>query len=176
MDSIPYASTVGRGSCRECFRRRRASNLRHFLLQLNLVTDDRHVEQGACFETQFLAEFDGYQNAPCFVEYRSHPRDFVVRCPIFQPIFRPMRLLLSALRPLLSPPETVCQSRTKQDHPASKMSFQQLSAKLRQIRSEMPRVTSERAYAQMDRLMGRTTSSDPKKSGQPSVSGPKRTD
>lgn len=59
---------------------------------------------------------------------------------------------------------------------ASKMSFQQLSAKLRQIRSEMPRVTSERAYAQMDRLMGRTTSSDPKKSGQPSVSGPKRSD
>ncbi|MCE2694918.1 MAG: hypothetical protein LW645_11740 [Verrucomicrobiaceae bacterium] len=56
------------------------------------------------------------------------------------------------------------------------MSFQQLSAKLRQIRSEMPRVTSERAYAQMDRLMGRTTSSAPKKSGQSSVTGPKRTD
>ena len=34
------------------------------------------------------------------------------------------------------------------------MTFQQLSAKLRQIRSQMPRVTSERAYAQMDLLMG----------------------
>ena len=44
---------------------------------------------------------------------------------------------------------------------ASKMSFQQLSAKLRQIRSEMPRVSSERAYAQMDLLMGRATSSPP---------------
>lgn len=53
------------------------------------------------------------------------------------------------------------------------MSFQQLSAKLRQIRSEMPRVTSERAYAQMDHLMGRTTSSAPKKNGQTFVSGPK---
>jgi hypothetical protein len=84
-----------------------------------------------------------------------------------------MRLLLFAHCPLLSPPETVCQSSTKQDHSASKMSFQQLSAKLRQIRSEMPRVTSERAYAQMDHLMGRTTSSAPKKNGQPSVSGPK---
>ena len=55
------------------------------------------------------------------------------------------------------------------------MSFQQLSAQLRVIRSQMPRVASERAYAQMDRLMGRTTSNDPKKSGQPSVTGPKRT-
>ncbi|MBK8037405.1 MAG: hypothetical protein IPK22_09760 [Verrucomicrobiaceae bacterium] len=53
------------------------------------------------------------------------------------------------------------------------MSFQQLSAKLRQIRSQMPRVTSERAYAQMDHLMGRTTSSDPKKNGQLSANGPK---
>lgn len=55
------------------------------------------------------------------------------------------------------------------------MNFQQLSAKLRQIRSEMPRVTSERAYAQMDLLMGRTSSSAPKKNGQPFVSGQKRT-
>lgn len=53
------------------------------------------------------------------------------------------------------------------------MSFQQLSAKLRQIRSQMLRVTSERAYAQMDHLMGRTTPSDPKKSGQLSANGPK---
>lgn len=56
---------------------------------------------------------------------------------------------------------------------ASNMSFQQLSAKLRQIRSQMPRVTSERAYAQMDHLMGRTTSSDLKKNGQLSANGPK---
>jgi hypothetical protein len=53
------------------------------------------------------------------------------------------------------------------------MSFQQLSAKLRQIRSQMPRVTSERAYAQMDHLMGRTTSSGLKKNGQLSATGPK---
>lgn len=38
------------------------------------------------------------------------------------------------------------------------MTLKELSAKLRQIRSEMPRVTSEQAYAQMDRLMGRTNS------------------
>ncbi len=33
------------------------------------------------------------------------------------------------------------------------MSFDQLSQKLRQVRSQMPRVSSEEAYAQMDRLL-----------------------
>ncbi|HBJ86802.1 MAG TPA: hypothetical protein DDZ88_23685 [Verrucomicrobiales bacterium] len=46
------------------------------------------------------------------------------------------------------------------------MSLQQLSTKLRLIRSQMPRVTSERAYAQMDHLMGRTISSDSRSSEQ----------
>lgn len=51
----------------------------------------------------------------------------------------------------------------------SKMSFQQLSAMLREIRSKMPRVTSESAYAQMDHLMGRRTSTVPKTNGQHSM-------
>ncbi len=54
------------------------------------------------------------------------------------------------------------------------MSFQQLSAQLRVIRSQMPRVASERAYAQMDHLMGRTISTAPKTSGLPSAPGPVR--
>gem|GEM_PF-1809583 len=71
--------------------------------------------------------------------------------------------------------KTVCPLRRNKDHwHPSKVSTQQLSAKLRLIRSQMPRVTSERAYAQMDHLMGRTNSSAPKKSGQPSERGPKR--
>ena len=36
------------------------------------------------------------------------------------------------------------------------MTLEELSAKLRQVRSQMPRVTREQAYAQMDHLMGRT--------------------
>ena len=60
------------------------------------------------------------------------------------------------------------------------MTFQQLSARLRQVRSAMPRRTSEEAYAQMQRLMENpvptTISTDPKKNGLSSSSGPRRTD
>jgi hypothetical protein len=43
------------------------------------------------------------------------------------------------------------------------MSFVQLSQKLRQVRSQMPRVNSEKAYAQMDRLLAaQKTSTAPK--------------
>jgi len=53
------------------------------------------------------------------------------------------------------------------------MSFDQLSQKLRQVRSQMPRVSSEQAYAQMERLLAAktTTSTVLKKNGGSSKSG-----
>ena len=52
------------------------------------------------------------------------------------------------------------------------MSFDQLSQKLRQVRSQMPRVSSEEAYAQMDRLLAaQKTSTAPKKNGDSSKRG-----
>ncbi len=52
------------------------------------------------------------------------------------------------------------------------MSFDQLSQKLRQVRSQMPRVNSEKAYAQMDRLLAaQKTSTAPKQSGGSSKNG-----
>lgn len=52
------------------------------------------------------------------------------------------------------------------------MSFVQLAQKLRQVRSKMPRVSSEKAYAQMDRLLAaQKTLTGPKQSGGTSKSG-----
>ncbi len=52
------------------------------------------------------------------------------------------------------------------------MSFDQLSQRLRQVRSQMPRVSSEKAYAQMDRLLAaQKTSTVQKKNGKHSRSG-----
>lgn len=52
------------------------------------------------------------------------------------------------------------------------MSFDQLSQKLRRVRSQMPRVSSEAAYAQMDRLLAaQRTSTATKKSGDSSKNG-----
>ncbi len=54
------------------------------------------------------------------------------------------------------------------------MTLQELSSKLRQVRSAMPRRTSEEAYAQMKLLMDpQTTSTAPKKNGRSSSSGQK---
>lgn len=54
------------------------------------------------------------------------------------------------------------------------MTLAQLSSTLRETRSKMPRRTSVQAYAQMDLLMGRKTSTFPKGSGLPFVRGRKK--
>lgn len=52
------------------------------------------------------------------------------------------------------------------------MNFEQLSRELRRMRSQMPRVSSEKAYAQMDRLLAaQKTMNVPKKNGVSSKSG-----
>ena len=54
------------------------------------------------------------------------------------------------------------------------MTLAQLSSTLRETRSKMPRRTSVQAYAQMDLLMGKTTSTSPKSSGLNFVHGRKK--
>ena len=54
------------------------------------------------------------------------------------------------------------------------MTLPELAKQLRAIRSKMPRLTSAEAYAQMDRMMGRTTSASSSVSGMRSSDGLKK--